>query len=161
MAVVEAVEGDTRRTACVMRDWKCNADNPCEVHDVFAEAQKALVGCLTRASLASVVETGDGKMKRWSRRTASHADDLIVRRIQPSDRELLPDFYASLSLDSRYARFLGQESLSDDAVRSFCTPDHTHDEGFVALLRNGESREWLATCVSSPRVPGGSSSPLR
>ncbi len=154
MALVEAVEGDTRRTTCVLRDGKCNADNPCEVHEVFAEAQKALVGRLARANLAGVVEARDGGIDSTKPTGSSNDGDLVVRRIQPSDRELLPDFYASLSPDSRYARFLGSGNLSDDAVRSFCTPDHMHDEGFVALLRDGDRPRVVGHLCLEPAGPG-------
>ena len=57
-----------------------------------------------------------------------------IRRVRPSDGSGLQEFYAGLSPESRRARFLGfSRSLGDDRVRQFCTPDHVHDEGFVAV----------------------------
>ena len=70
-------------------------------------------------------------------------EGVVVRRVQPADREALQSFYARLSEASRYARFLGFSSgLSDTAARTFCTPDHMHVEGFVALVpeERGEQR---------------------
>lgn len=61
-------------------------------------------------------------------------EGVVIRRVVPSDAQALRQFYAALSADSRRARFLGCVSgLSDEQARSFCTPDHMHAEGFVAL----------------------------
>ncbi len=152
MAVVEAVEGDTRRESCVLRDGKCHPQSPCEVHEVFAQAQAALIGRLASATLASVVHPNGASIEAMHPASA-HTDDVVVRRIQPSDRALLPDFYAGLSMDSRYARFLGTGNLSDEAVRSFCTPDHMHDEGFVALLGEGDRRRLVGHLCLEPAGP--------
>jgi GNAT superfamily N-acetyltransferase len=57
-----------------------------------------------------------------------------VRRVRPSDWMSLREFYAGLNPESRRARFLGTTAgLSDAQSLSFCTPDHVHGEGFVAL----------------------------
>jgi GNAT superfamily N-acetyltransferase len=57
-----------------------------------------------------------------------------IRRVRPSDWMKLREFYALLSPDSRRARFLGSGAgLSDAQSLSFCTPDHVHGEGLVAL----------------------------
>ncbi len=46
----------------------------------------------------------------------------------------LSAFYAGLSPDSLAARFLGYtQGISNGLARSFCTLDHMHDEGFVAV----------------------------
>ncbi|HWH37862.1 MAG TPA: GNAT family N-acetyltransferase [Candidatus Limnocylindrales bacterium] len=59
---------------------------------------------------------------------------VTVRRVRPSDQSGLRDFYAALSAESRRARFLGlSPGLSEAQSLSFCTPDHMHGEGFVAL----------------------------
>jgi GNAT superfamily N-acetyltransferase len=56
------------------------------------------------------------------------------RRARPADAAALGRFYDSLSPDSRRARFLGSVgALPEQASRSFCTPDHIHGEGFVAV----------------------------
>ncbi|HYI21481.1 MAG TPA: GNAT family N-acetyltransferase [Candidatus Limnocylindrales bacterium] len=155
LAVVEAVEGDTHRTTCVLRDGRCNANNPCDVHEVFAQAQKALVERLARTTLADIVGAEAAKIDHIEPAGSWHADeDVVIRRIQPSDRELLPDFYASLSQDSRYSRFLGSGSLSDETMRSFCTPDHMHDEGFVALSHDADRSRVVGHLCLEPAGPG-------
>jgi GNAT superfamily N-acetyltransferase len=75
---------------------------------------------------------------------------LVIRRIRPSDRDLLPAFYAGLSDESRYARFLGTARLSDEATRSFCTPDHMHDEGFVAILASDSGHRLVGHLCLEP-----------
>jgi GNAT superfamily N-acetyltransferase len=65
---------------------------------------------------------------------AADSSDVLIRRVRPSDRDELAAFYAALSPESRRARFLGTSAgLSASQSRSFCTPDHQHAEGFVAL----------------------------
>jgi Rrf2 family protein len=53
--VVTAIEGDSRSTECVLRGGPCGRDGHCDVHDVFASGQQALLGRLREATLASVV----------------------------------------------------------------------------------------------------------
>ena len=53
--VVEAVEGDGRRTTCVMRGGPCRQGGACEVHDAFVQAQEALFDSLAHVSLADLV----------------------------------------------------------------------------------------------------------
>ena len=53
--VVEAVEGDGRRTTCVLRGGPCRRDGACDVHEAFFRAQEALFGTLATVSLADVV----------------------------------------------------------------------------------------------------------
>ena len=55
--VVEAVEGDGRRTTCVVRGGPCRRDGACEVHDAFFRAQEALFDSLGAVSLADVVRS--------------------------------------------------------------------------------------------------------
>ena len=55
LAVVEAVEGDGRRTTCVLRGGPCRRDGTCDVHDAFYRAQEALFGELASVSLQDVV----------------------------------------------------------------------------------------------------------
>ena len=52
--VIEAVEPDSRRRACVLRGGPCGADGYCAVHRVFAQAQEALLQPLAAATLADV-----------------------------------------------------------------------------------------------------------
>jgi Rrf2 family protein len=52
--VIEAVEGDSRRVACVLRGGPCGRDGFCDVHHVFFEGQEALRGTFARSSLAEL-----------------------------------------------------------------------------------------------------------
>jgi acetyltransferase len=61
--------------------------------------------------------------------------DVLIRRIRPSDDEQLSRFYRDLSPESLHARFLGAtRGISGSTVRAFCSLDHMHDEGLVAVL---------------------------
>ncbi len=52
--VVEAVEGDSRRRTCVLRGGPCGLDGFCDVHDVFFEAQDAMLNALAAARIAEL-----------------------------------------------------------------------------------------------------------
>lgn len=54
LEVVEAVEGDSRPTVCVLRGGPCRPDGRCAVHDVFAEARAAVRDRLRATRLADV-----------------------------------------------------------------------------------------------------------
>jgi Rrf2 family protein len=54
--VVEALDGDPRRRTCVLRGSPCLVSGTCDVHEVFAAAQEALLGELGGATLADVVD---------------------------------------------------------------------------------------------------------
>jgi len=59
---------------------------------------------------------------------------ITIRPTSPGDAEALERFYADLSEDSRHLRFFGGlRGISHTQSVSFCTPDHEHREGFVAL----------------------------
>jgi Rrf2 family protein len=60
--VIEAVEGDSRRTSCVLRGGPCGASGTCDVHEVFFAAQDSVIAILSTASLAGLV--GDGWIGR-------------------------------------------------------------------------------------------------
>ena len=61
--------------------------------------------------------------------------NVLIRRVRPSDDEELSRFYRELSPESLHARFLGAtRGISGRAARAFCTLDHMHDEGLVAVL---------------------------
>jgi Rrf2 family protein len=64
LAIVEAVEGDARRQRCVLSGSQCSAENPCQVHDIFASAQEALISRLAEASLASAVSQASTRSAR-------------------------------------------------------------------------------------------------
>jgi Rrf2 family protein len=55
LSVVEAVEGPSRRTTCVLRGGRCGADGEhCRVHDAFFAAQESLRNELAAVSLADL-----------------------------------------------------------------------------------------------------------
>lgn len=56
LEVIEAVEGDSRRTTCVLRGGPCGKDGHCQVHDVFFAAQDALLGRLRGVTLAALAD---------------------------------------------------------------------------------------------------------
>ncbi len=55
LEIIEASEGDTRRSRCVLRGVACDADRTCVVHVVVDEAQRALRDRLSEATLADVL----------------------------------------------------------------------------------------------------------
>jgi Rrf2 family protein len=63
LAVVEAVEGDTRRQVCVLRGGPCRRDGTCAVHEIFSDAQEALLARLEKATLADAAQHG-GRPRR-------------------------------------------------------------------------------------------------
>lgn len=64
--VIEAVEGDPRRTTCVLRGSPCLVAGACDVHAVFAAAQEALLERLAATTLAEIV----GGAERVTARTS-------------------------------------------------------------------------------------------
>jgi acetyltransferase len=66
-------------------------------------------------------------------------DPVHVRGIRPADDAELRRFYAGLSSESRRTRFLSVSlGLSQAQSTSFCTTDHRHREGFVAVLEHDD-----------------------
>ena len=62
-----------------------------------------------------------------------------IRRVRPSDADALRSFYERLSTDSKRALFMGSGgTLGDEASKTFCSPDHMHEEGFVAIAPSGQ-----------------------
>jgi acetyltransferase len=62
--------------------------------------------------------------------------DLVrLRRITPADADGLRTFYDGLSAESRRTRFLGpMTGIGELQSAWFCTPDHAHREGIVAVI---------------------------
>jgi Rrf2 family protein len=54
--IIEASEGDARRQTCVLTGQPCGGDDPCDVHDMFFEAQEAILARLDDVSVADVVD---------------------------------------------------------------------------------------------------------
>jgi len=55
LEIVESIEGDSRRSTCVLRGTPCGRDGHCDAHDVFFAAQAAMLDRLRRATLADLV----------------------------------------------------------------------------------------------------------
>lgn len=54
--VLEAAEGDVRRQTCVLSGNPCGLGvDPCDVHDMFFEAQEAILDRLAQTSVQDVV----------------------------------------------------------------------------------------------------------
>ena len=53
--IIEAAEGDARRQTCVLSGKPCDGHDPCDVHDMFFEAQEAILQRLDGVSVADVV----------------------------------------------------------------------------------------------------------
>lgn len=66
--------------------------------------------------------------------------DVRVRAIRPTDAPQLERFYQELSPESRRTRFfsVGSEISHAQSV-SFCTTDHDHREGFVAVVEGARA----------------------
>ena len=66
-----------------------------------------------------------------------------IRPIRPTDADKLERFYAELSSESRRLRFFSlSPGVSPRQSAGFCTTDHEHREGFVAVVGRGSaSRE--------------------
>jgi acetyltransferase len=63
--------------------------------------------------------------------------EIAIRPAMPSDAVALERFYAGLSEESRRRRFFSVTSgISHRQSVSFCTPDHAHREGVVAIARD-------------------------
>jgi acetyltransferase len=63
-------------------------------------------------------------------------DQVRLRRITPADADGLRAFYEGLSAESRRTRFLGpMTGIGERQSAWFCTPDHAHREGIVAVIR--------------------------
>lgn len=54
LAIVEAVEGPSRRESCVLHGGPCGGDGHCSVHAAFAAAEEAMIAALGSASLAEI-----------------------------------------------------------------------------------------------------------
>ena len=53
-AVIEAIEGESRRERCVMHDRACRSDVHCSVHAVLTAAQDGMLATLEAASVQDI-----------------------------------------------------------------------------------------------------------
>jgi Rrf2 family protein len=58
LEIIESIEGDSRRTSCVLRGGPCGRDGHCDAHDVFFAAQDAMLARLRIASLGDLGRPG-------------------------------------------------------------------------------------------------------
>jgi acetyltransferase len=79
------------------------------------------------------VQTDDDTMIQV-RPSLPAAPTVHVRPVDAIDEPEVSRFYASLSPESRYRRFMGAGGYGDRDVKRICGPDHVHSEGFVAVL---------------------------
>jgi GNAT superfamily N-acetyltransferase len=80
--------------------------------------------------------------------------EVRVRRILPTDTPEIERFYGDLSAESRRTRFFAVGAgVSHRQSISFCTPDHDHREGFVAVVSDGPS-DGPAHGSSNERIVG-------
>jgi Rrf2 family protein len=63
LAVIEAVEGDARRRTCVLSSGACDATRPCDVHELFATAQDALLERLALATVEDAIRRTRGTVR--------------------------------------------------------------------------------------------------
>jgi acetyltransferase len=64
--------------------------------------------------------------------------EIRIRPIEPGDDDRLQAFYAGLSDESRRTRFFAPTpGIGHGQSTWFCTPDHTHREGLVAVAGQG------------------------
>ena len=54
LQIIESVEGDSRRTSCVLRGGPCGKDGHCDAHGVFFAAQDAMLDRLRLATLGDL-----------------------------------------------------------------------------------------------------------
>ena len=54
LAIVDAIEGDSRRGVCVVRGGPCHPAAPCEIHNVISGAQEAFRDELRAVSLGTL-----------------------------------------------------------------------------------------------------------
>lgn len=87
----------------------------------------------------------------WMQESTSWVPETVIRRVRPDDQPALRRFYDELTPHTLRARFLGfVPGVSDTTSRSFCTPDHMHGEGFVALMPALEGGELVGHLCLEP-----------
>jgi len=76
--------------------------------------------------------------------------EIEIRRITPADKDELAAFYSGLSRESMHARFMHiARGISGSAANTFCTPDHMHEEGFVAIATHELGQPFVGhVCLS-------------
>jgi acetyltransferase len=89
----------------------------------------------TSARVLSTLLGTDRHPRDRTRPTRRAAPMIQIRPIRPGDEDELQRFYARLSDESRRTRFFAATAgIGDRQSTYFCTPDHSHREGFVAFM---------------------------
>lgn len=77
--------------------------------------------------------------------------EIRIRPIEPRDHDRLRAFYAGLSEESRRTRFFAPtRGIGDRQSAWFCTPDHAHREGLVAVTRHGRGERIVGHACIEP-----------
>lgn len=71
LELVEAIEGPSKSTRCVLHQRACDADHPCAIHPVWTSAQAGLVGVLAATTIADLAARDDSSQPAATR-TAHH-----------------------------------------------------------------------------------------
>jgi len=61
LTIVEAIEGDSRRTSCVLRGGPCRGESACAVHSTFIAAEEGMIAALAGMTLAEVAGADVGR----------------------------------------------------------------------------------------------------
>jgi acetyltransferase len=82
---------------------------------------------------------------------------VTIRPIELADRAGLEELYLGLSPDSRRLRFHALGAISDAEAAVFCSPDHRHREGFIAVIggRAGHGPRIVGHLCLEPDDAGG------
>ncbi len=72
LELIETVEGPSRAERCVLEERKCDGDEACALHPVWASAQSAFVRVLADTSLAAIVDRQ--RVAHGTRRAARQAE---------------------------------------------------------------------------------------
>jgi len=60
LTIVEAIEGDSRRTSCVLRGGPCRGEGACAVHAAFIAAEEGMIAAFAGMMLAEVAGADGG-----------------------------------------------------------------------------------------------------
>jgi GNAT superfamily N-acetyltransferase len=83
---------------------------------------------------------------RW-RETLHDGSRVLIRPIRPDDIARHDAFIRELSPYSKHLLFLGGiATLSENALRRMCDPDHAHDMAYVAIAAAGEQEQQIGVC---------------
>ena len=86
---------------------------------------------------------------------ARHPEPLAIRPVAREDRSALAAFFAGLSADSRFRRFLSPRGpLTDAELKRFTEVDHRTSEALLAVEAGGGDVLAIAQYAAWPGAPG-------